>query len=31
MPHGRREQLMAQSCMDALTPATIVSLGGTAT
>jgi DNA-binding IclR family transcriptional regulator len=26
MPHGRREQLMAQSCMDALTPATIVSL-----
>lgn len=26
MPHGRREQLMAQSRTDALTPATIVSL-----
>lgn len=25
MPLGRREQLMAQTCMDALTPATIVS------
>lgn len=25
MPQGRREQLMAQTCMEALTPATIVS------